>query len=109
LPTEDPLREFMARARTIDLIQLSKEKGFRDNLMEIQKSYGSVLAYVKLLMREADFARSCDSNDEGGVISIVPLMRACAIRNMSKAPPSVSVRGSPTREEPRSASRAFQA
>jgi hypothetical protein len=67
VPTEDHLREFMAWARTIDLIQLSKEKGFRDNLMEIQKAYGSVLAYVKLLMRVVDFVRSRDSNESGEI------------------------------------------
>ena len=56
-------QEKMAKARAIELIQLSQEKGFRDNLMEIQKVYGSVLVYVQQLMRKADYraARSRDS------------------------------------------------
>ena len=48
------LQELRAELRTIELIQLAKERGFRDNLTETQKAYGSVLAYVKHLMREAD-------------------------------------------------------
>jgi hypothetical protein len=57
-PTDDPLgsrhlQELRAELRAIELIQLAKEKGFRDNLTETQKAYGSVLAYVKHLMREA--------------------------------------------------------
>jgi hypothetical protein len=48
------LQEPRAELRAIELIQLAKEKGFRDNLTETQKAYGSVLAYVKHLMREAD-------------------------------------------------------
>jgi hypothetical protein len=48
------LQELRAELRAIELIQLAKEKGFRDNLTETQKAYGSVLAYVKHLMREAD-------------------------------------------------------
>jgi hypothetical protein len=58
-PTDEPLgsrhlQELRAELRAIELIQLAKEKGFRDNLTETQKAYGSVLAYVKHLMREAD-------------------------------------------------------
>jgi hypothetical protein len=48
------LQHHMAELRAIELIQLAKEKGFRDNLMETQKAYGSVLAYVRHLMLEAD-------------------------------------------------------
>jgi hypothetical protein len=59
--------EHMAEVRAVELIQLSREKGFRDNLMEIQKAYGSVLAYVKHLIREADFARSPDSGASGDI------------------------------------------
>jgi hypothetical protein len=57
----------MAKARAIELIQLSKEKGFRDNLTEIRKAYGSVLAYVKHLIRETDFALSRDSSESGEI------------------------------------------
>jgi hypothetical protein len=58
-PTNDSLgsrhlQELRAELRAIELIQLAKEKGFGDNLTETQKAYGSVLAYVKHLMREAD-------------------------------------------------------
>jgi hypothetical protein len=60
-------QEQVAEVRAVELIQLSREKGFRDNLMEIQKTYGSVLAYVKHLIREADFARSRDSSESSEI------------------------------------------
>jgi hypothetical protein len=60
-------QEHMAEVRAVELIQLSREKGFRDNLTEIQKAYGSVLAYVKHLIREADFARSPDASESSEI------------------------------------------
>ena len=59
------LEEHIAGLRAIELIQLAKERGFRDNLMETQKAYGSVLEYVKHLVRRADprAARLRDSNE----------------------------------------------
>jgi hypothetical protein len=35
------LQELRAELRAIELIQLAKEKGFRDNLAETQKAYGA--------------------------------------------------------------------
>jgi hypothetical protein len=48
------LQTLRAELRAVELIQLAKEKGFRDNLMETQKAYGSVLEYAKHLMGQAD-------------------------------------------------------
>ena len=68
-PTDDFLesrdQQFMAERRAIELMQLAKEKGFADNLMETARGYGSVTAYVKHLMWEVDFraARSMGSRE----------------------------------------------
>ena len=61
----DALQQLRAELRAIELIQLAKERGFRDNLMETQKAYGSVLEYVKHLMSRADprASRLRDSNE----------------------------------------------
>jgi hypothetical protein len=40
------LQKLRAELHAIELIQLAKERGFRDNLVETQKAYGSVLEYV---------------------------------------------------------------
>jgi hypothetical protein len=48
------LQQLRAELHTIELIQLAKERGFRSNLMEIQKAYGSVLEFVKHLITQAD-------------------------------------------------------
>jgi hypothetical protein len=40
------LQTLKAELRAVELIQLAKERGFRDNLMETQKAYGSVLARI---------------------------------------------------------------
>ena len=47
------LQKQRVELHAIELIQLAKERGFRDNLMETQKAYGSVLEYVKQLMSQA--------------------------------------------------------
>jgi hypothetical protein len=58
-------QRYMAEQRSTELIQLAKENGLGDNLMEIGQRFGSVLAYVKHLMWEADFhaARTRDRNE----------------------------------------------
>jgi hypothetical protein len=58
------LQKPRAELHAIELIQIAKERGFRDNLMETQKAYGSVLEYVKHLISQADHraARLPDSN-----------------------------------------------
>jgi hypothetical protein len=43
----------MAEARALELIQLAMARGFRDELAETQRKYGSVQAYVKHLMIQA--------------------------------------------------------
>jgi hypothetical protein len=48
------LQKPRAELHAIELIQLAKERGFRDNLMETQKAYGSVLEFVRHLMSQAD-------------------------------------------------------
>jgi hypothetical protein len=48
------LQKLRAELYAIELIQLAKERGFRDNLMKTQKAYGSVLEYVQHLMGQAD-------------------------------------------------------
>jgi hypothetical protein len=57
------LQQLRAELHAIELIQLAKERGFRDNLTETQKAYGSVLEYVKHLMSQADHRRLRDSNE----------------------------------------------
>jgi hypothetical protein len=57
------LQQLRAELHAIELIQLAKERGFRDNLMETQKAYGSVLEFVKHLMSQADHRRLRDSNE----------------------------------------------
>ena len=53
-PTHDVLlQDLMAEARALELIQLAMARGFRDELMETQRKYGSVQAYVKHLMIQA--------------------------------------------------------
>jgi hypothetical protein len=43
-PTDPSLQHFLAKARAIELIQLAVARGFRDELMETQRKYGSVQA-----------------------------------------------------------------
>jgi hypothetical protein len=57
------LQTLRAELRAVELIQLAKERGFRDNLMETQKAHGSVLDFVKHLMSQADHRRLRDSNE----------------------------------------------
>jgi hypothetical protein len=62
-PVEDFLDErdqkYLAERRSIELIQLAQKKGFRNELAEKVKSYGSVLQYVTNLFGRANFnARS---------------------------------------------------
>jgi hypothetical protein len=53
-PTDDALlQHFLTKARAIELIQLAVARGFRDELMETQRKYGSVQAYVKHLMSQS--------------------------------------------------------
>jgi len=52
-------RRYMEERRALELIMLAKEKGFRDELTDLAKSYGSVLEYVKhLFLRASIEARS---------------------------------------------------
>jgi hypothetical protein len=47
-PTHDVLlQDLMAEARALELIQLAIARGFRDELMETQRKYGSVQAKTK--------------------------------------------------------------
>jgi hypothetical protein len=68
-PTDDfldgPDQQYMAERRAIELIQLAKERGFGEKLGETVKPDGSVLAYVKHLMWNANYqaARSRNSNE----------------------------------------------
>jgi hypothetical protein len=59
LPTGDFLdpadQQYMAERRATELMQLAKESGFADRLMEIVNRYGGGASYVKHLMWEADF------------------------------------------------------
>ena len=62
-PVEDFLDErdqkYLAERRSIELIQLAQKKGFRNELAEQVKSYGSVFQYVTNLFGRANFnARS---------------------------------------------------
>jgi hypothetical protein len=43
----------MEERRTLELIVLAKEKGFREQLTTLAKSHGSVLQYVKHLFFKA--------------------------------------------------------
>jgi len=61
-PTHDVLlQDLMAEARALELIRLAMARGFRDELTETQRKYGSVQAYVKHLMREAAPSRKSTS------------------------------------------------
>jgi hypothetical protein len=51
---EDHDHEYMAKRRAVELTQVAKEKGFSDNLADTVKLYGSVLAYVKHLLWDAE-------------------------------------------------------
>jgi hypothetical protein len=62
-PVEDFLddrdQKYLAERRSIELVQLAQEKGFRNELAEKVKSYGSALQYVTNLFWRANFnARS---------------------------------------------------
>ena len=50
LPTGDfldpPDQQYMADRRAMELMQLAKEKGFADRLMEIVNRYGGAASYV---------------------------------------------------------------
>jgi hypothetical protein len=50
---DDDDRRYMEERRALELIVLAKEKGFRDELTNLAKSYGSVLQYVKHLFYKA--------------------------------------------------------
>jgi hypothetical protein len=50
---DDDDRRYMEERRALELIVLAKEKGFRDELTKLVKSYGSVLQYVKHLFFKA--------------------------------------------------------
>jgi hypothetical protein len=50
---DDEDRRYMEERRTLELIVLAKEKGFRDELTSLAKSHGSVLQYVKHLFFKA--------------------------------------------------------
>jgi hypothetical protein len=50
---DDEDRRYMEERRALELIVLAKEKGFRDELTNLAKSYGSVLQYVKQLFVRA--------------------------------------------------------
>ncbi len=50
---DDDDRRYMEERRALELIVLAKEKGFRDELTNLAKSYGSVLQYVKQLFVRA--------------------------------------------------------
>jgi hypothetical protein len=60
---DDRDQEYMAKRRAVELIEVAKEKGFSDTLMDTVKPYGGVLGYVKHLLWQADFtaAQSRDS------------------------------------------------
>jgi hypothetical protein len=62
---DDCDKEYMVKRRAIELIQVAKEKGFGDALMDTARPYGGVLEYVKRLLWEADFAVA-RSRDESG-------------------------------------------
>ena len=55
------LQDLMTEARALELIQLAMARGFRDKLMETQRKYGSVQAYVKHLMIQAAPSRKSTS------------------------------------------------
>ena len=85
-PTNDSLgsrhlQELRAELRAIELIQLAKEKGFRDNLTETQKAYGSVLAYVKHLMREADHEAPSSGSEARTARSVIDQLDAASLKS----------------------------
>jgi hypothetical protein len=47
-------QQYLAEKRSIELIQLTLEKGFSGELTEIAQRYGSVLHFVKNLFSKAD-------------------------------------------------------
>jgi hypothetical protein len=108
-------KKHMAEQRATELIELAKERGFGDNLMEIGRRFGSVLAYVKHLMWEADFhaARTVTAmrapTADGPIYRLARSgtfrhsmtatetagNRARWQKTSCKAPPAVSVRAAP--------------
>ena len=53
---DDEDRRYMEQRRALELIVLAKEKGFREELTTLAKSYGSVLQYVKHLFLKASIS-----------------------------------------------------
>ena len=89
-PTNDSLgsrhlQELRAELRAIELIQLAKEKGFRDNLTETQKAYGSVLAYVKHLMREADHEAPSSGSEARTARSVIDQLDAAKSQKLGNS------------------------
>jgi hypothetical protein len=58
---DDGDRRYLEERRALELIVLAKEKGFRDELTNLAKSYGSVLQYVKHLFFRASIEGRTDA------------------------------------------------